>query len=84
MQQVYPIGFWQETNPILRPLMGSRPQLRSMIAWGGAEVVLTMYLGERIKRSHSWIRVLWRRPNSSPLADTLMALGWTYWGFAPG
>ena len=62
MEQVYPVGFWQETNPMLRPLMGPRPQVRSMIAWGGAEVVLTMYLGERMKRSHSWIRHLWWAP----------------------
>jgi hypothetical protein len=62
MEQVYPIGFWQETNPMLRPVMGRRPQLRSMIAWGGAEVILTMYLAERMKRSHSWIRHIWWVP----------------------
>jgi len=60
IQQVYP--GWQETNPIVHPLMGTRPQLRSMIAWGGVEVVLTMYLGERMKRSHSWIRHIWWVP----------------------
>jgi hypothetical protein len=42
--------------------MGPRPQLRSMIAWGGVEVGLTMYLGERMKRTHSWIRHVWWAP----------------------
>ena len=51
-----------ETSPIVHPLMGPRPQVRSMIAWGSAEVGLTMYLGERMKRSHSWIRYIWWAP----------------------
>ena len=62
IQQLYPVGSWQEENPIVRRLMGPRPQLRSMIAWGGVEVGLTMYLGERMKRTHSWIRHLWWAP----------------------
>lgn len=62
IEQLYPIGAWRDDDPIGLHLMGPRPQLRSMIAWGGAEVVLTMYLGERIKRSHSWIRHLWWAP----------------------
>jgi hypothetical protein len=62
VQQIYPVGTWREQDPIARRLMGSRPQLRSMILWGEAEVVLTMYLGERMKRSHLWIRHLWWAP----------------------
>src|SRR5437879_5476380 len=67
IEQLYPIG-WQEDNPIAVRLMGSRPQMRSMIAWGCVEAGFTMYLGERMKRSHWWIRhVRW--------APQLIAIG---------
>jgi hypothetical protein len=62
IQQLYPVGSWKEENPIVHRLMGPRPQLRSMIAWGSVEVGLTMYLGERMKRTHSWIRHVWWVP----------------------
>ena len=68
MQQVYPLGVWQETNPVVHTLMGPRPQVRSMIAWGSVEVGLTMYLGERMKRSHSWIRHIWWAPQLIAIA----------------
>ena len=68
IEQIYPVGAWRDDNPVGLRLVGPRPQLRSMIAWGAAEVVFTMYLGERIKRAHSWIRYLWWAPQLIAIA----------------
>ena len=53
---------WRENDPLVRALLGARPQPAPMLAVGYGSVAAATWLSERMRQSHTWTRKVWWLP----------------------